>query len=241
VPITEVSVINVSIRVILAEPEKSGNIGAIARSMKNFDLEDMWIVNPKSPVDSEARAYAMHGLDILNSAKIVETLSHALKDIDMVVGTSSITATDTSNLSRSSITAEELAKKVSTSRGAIGIILGRESSGLNNQEVEMCDFIVTIPASRAYNVLNVATAASIIFYEIFKEKTTTRTVELAPESSKQRLLHLFDTVMIECDMQPHKRKLTQRALRNVISRSFISSREASLLIGAFRKAYSRLV
>ena len=60
-----------SVRVILLEPEKEGNIGSIARSMKNFDLDDLWIVNPKIAISGEARAYAMGGRDILESAKVV--------------------------------------------------------------------------------------------------------------------------------------------------------------------------
>lgn len=229
-----------AIRIILLEPEKAGNVGAVARSMKNFGLGDLWVVNPKVPINGEARAYAMRGLDVLNSARIVETLDEALKGVDVVAGTSSVTATSTSNLSRLSITADQLAKKISTSRGTVGIVFGRESSGLNNREVEACDFMVTIPASRPYNVLNIATAASIVFYEIFQSKAKEK-LELASRGSKQMLLQQFNRLVGRCDIQPHKRRLAERAFRNVISRSFISKREASLVLGVFRKASSKLV
>jgi TrmH family RNA methyltransferase len=228
------------VRVVLLEPEKPGNIGAIARSMRNFDLNDLWIINPKTRIDGDERAYAMRGLQILESARIVQSLDEALKDIHVVVGTSSVAARSSSNVSRVAITPKQLAERVSSAKGSIALVFGRESSGLTNQELDSCDFMVTIPASHDYNVLNVATAASIMFYEIF-HRTKARQDELASEASKQRLLIQFDRLTTKCEMQAHRRRLAQRALRNVVSRSFISRREASLLVGVFRKAVSRLV
>jgi tRNA/rRNA methyltransferase len=191
-------------------------------------------------MDGDARAYAMRGLEILESARIVTALDEALKDVNVVVGTSSVAATSSSNLSRASITPKQLAERAAGAKGMIAILFGRESSGLSNQELEACDFMVTIPASREYNVLNIASAASIIFYEIF-HRTTVKQRELASQSSKQRLLVQFDRLTGKCDLQPHRRRLAQRAFRNVISRSFISKREASLLVGVFRKTVSRLM
>ena len=227
------------IRVILLEPEKSGNIGSVARSMRNFDLGDLWIVNPKTRINGEARAFAMRGLPILESAKIVTSFDQALKDVDAVAGTSSVAARSSSNLSRVAITPKQLAERTSTSKGTLGIVFGRESSGLNNQEVEACDFMVTIPASREYNVLNIAVAASILFYELFHRKAVNQSGR-ASQPAKKRLLLQFDHLAAVSDLQPHKRRLAQRAFRNVISRSFISSREASLLVGIFRKASAKL-
>jgi tRNA/rRNA methyltransferase len=228
------------VRVVLLEPEKPGNIGAIARSMKNFDLDDLWIVNPKTRIEGDARAYAMRGLQILETARIVPTFDEALEDVHVVVGTSSVAAKSSSNVPRVAITPKQLAERVSSTKGSVALVFGRESSGLTNQELEACDFMVTIPASHDYNVLNVATAASIMFYEIF-HRTKARQDGLASEASKQRLLIQFDRLASKCETQSHRRRLAQRALRNVVSRSFISTREASLLVGVFRKAVSRLV
>lgn len=227
------------VRVILLEPETAGNIGAIARSMRNFDLNDLWIVNPKTALNGDARAFAMRGLPVLESARITTTLSQAIKDVDMVVGTSSITAKSSSNLSRIAITPRQLADRTKKNRGLLGIVFGRESSGLNNQEVDACDFMVTIPASKQYNVLNLATAASIIFYELFHGKTASGS-EIASRAAKKRLLVRFDHLAAVSSIQVHRRRLTQRAFRNVINRSMISRREASLLIGLFRKACGKL-
>lgn len=227
-------------RVILLEPETGGNIGAVARSMKNFGLNDLWIVNPKTPINSEAKAFAMKGLGILSSAKIVKKLNRALDGMDLVVGTSSVAATSRSNLSRVPITPSELAERIRRIKGHVGIIFGRESSGLNNQEVAECDLMVTIPANRAYNVLNLATAASIVFYELFHQKANPRSLDLASKETTQRLLDQFRRMVKGCTIPSHRHELSIRAFRNIISRSFITKREASLLLGVFRKANSKL-
>jgi TrmH family RNA methyltransferase len=229
------------VRIILVEPETAGNIGAVARSMKNFDLRDLWIVNPKTPLNIEARAFAMHGYDILAKARNVKKLNRALKGLDLVVGTSAIAATSRSNLARVPITPTQLAAKIHASKGSVGILFGRESSGLSNKEVEKCDFLVTIPASRTYNVLNLASAASIIFYELFQKRTRRIGPPIASEVVKVRMLSQFDQLVKRSGVQQHKRKLAQRSFRNVISRSFISRREASLLLGVLRRATAKLV
>jgi tRNA/rRNA methyltransferase len=233
-------VVQLTLRVVLLEPEKPGNIGSVARAMKNFGLGDLWVVHPKVQIDGESRAYAMHGLDILTSAHTVATLDEAIKNIDLVVGTSAVTARSTSNLSRIAVTPREFAANVAESKGRIALIFGRESSGLSNQEVEKCDFMVTIPASHDYNVLNVASAASIVFYELFQIRAQ-RKVELASVASKHRLLAEFSRLVRSSNLQPHKRKLAERAFRNIISRSFISKRETSLLVGVFRRSAAKLV
>ena len=230
-----------ALRVVLVEPEKAGNIGAVARSMKNFALSDLWIVNPKTPITMESRAFAMHGYDVLRNAKRTKTLKQALRGLDVVVGTSAIVATSRSNIMRVPITPLALARRISAFKGNVGIVFGRESSGLSNEEIERCDLLVTIPANRAYNVLNIASAASIIFYEIFQKRTTRPGPPLASEAVKDRLQMQFRRIVNRSGVQPHKRSLIQRSFRNVISRSFITSREASLLLGVFRRALAKLI
>jgi TrmH family RNA methyltransferase len=225
----------------MVEPEKSGNIGSIARSMKNFAQNDLWIINPKTQIDDEARAYAMHGVDVLISAKIRKTIDEAVKDVDLIVGTSSIVPSSPSNLARLPITPKDLAEKLSTVEGRAAIIFGREASGLNNREVEKCDLMVTIPANHEYNVLNLASATSIILYELFQMKNNTKHFQLATEMTRRHLLEQFDLALSLIQLQTHRRELARRAFRNLIARALISKREASLLLGVFRKLSTRMM
>jgi len=228
------------VRIILLEPENAGNIGSVARSMKNFDQDDLWIVNPKTPIDPQARALAMHGYDVLSSAKITQSLDRSLGGIDVIVGTTAVTAKSPTNVVRTAATPRELALALSTTRGNVALVFGRESSGLTNQEIEHCDLLVTIPASKTYNVLNISTAASIILYEIFLQERHGSGVTLATSTARQMLLEQFERLVNLSGTHLHKRRIAIRAFRNVTSRSFLSRREASLLIGVFRKASSKL-
>lgn len=204
--------------------------------MKNFDQRDLWIVNPKTSITVEAKAYAMHGADVLSSAKIVKRLDEALKTIDVVAGTTSVVARSASNLTRTPITPREFSERFMQTRGNLAIIFGRESRGLNNEEIERCDLIITIPASREYNVLNLAAAVSIILYELFQTTRQASDQRITTRLAKERLLAQFNELVSLSGTQTHKRKLATRAFRNLMSRSFISMRETSLLIGVFRRS-----
>jgi TrmH family RNA methyltransferase len=228
------------IRVILVEPESGGNIGSVARAMKNFDLDELWLVNPKARIDESARAMASHAVDVLEGSKIAGTLEEAIGDASLAIGTTSKPSFGRSNLRRAALAPDELARRLRGARGTVALIFGRESIGLTNEEVERCDCIVSIPASGEYPVLNVAAAAAIIFYEIRKAslgKWPQR--RIASRDIKRRLERQFLILAELAGIPSHRAELASRALRNVLSRSLATEREASLLLGVLRKASER--
>jgi tRNA/rRNA methyltransferase len=222
-------------RVVLVEPEKEGNIGSIARSMRNFGLTDLCLVSPKTPVGDEAYRYATKGRRILEKARIVQRLSDALRGVDRVVGTTAIVGTSSRNILRMTIDPGQLASRVAGTKDSVALLFGRESTGLNNRELQQCDIIVNIPASEDYNVLNVATAASIVFYELYKVKQM-RPCSLEPSQlSIDRLVSVFNQLADVADLPPHRERLADRAFRNVLAKSIISRREVSLIMGVLRR------
>lgn len=230
------------IRVILVEPEHEGNIGSIARVMKNFNLKDLWLVNPKVALGLEASVYAVNAQDILSSAMVVPALKEALLDVGMVVGTTAKVGWSTRNVLRTPIDPKLLSKQVSKKRTRVALLFGRESKGLSNRELNLCDLIVTIPTSPNYRTLNVAAAATIVFYELFAatlESDSMRKME-AEGAALHRVEDYFEEICKSLELTPHKQEITVRALRNVLQRSYVSRREASLLIGTMRKASRRL-
>jgi len=223
-------------RVILVQPEREGNIGSIARAMKNFGLTDLFMVSPRTPIGHEAYRYATHGKEILENAKIVKTLAGALKGVKHVVGTTAIASTSTRNLLRTAIDPEQLASRLTETGGSAALLFGRESSGLTNTELQQCDLIVTIPASEDYGTLNIATAASIVFYELFKVSSSGRSFRLEPsEQSVERLASIFSELAGVGDLPAHRKRLADRAFRNVLAKSLISRREVSLIMGVLRR------
>jgi TrmH family RNA methyltransferase len=223
-------------RVILVEPEKEGNIGSVARSMKNFGLTDLRLVSPKTAIGDEAYRYATRGQDILDTAKVFKTLPDALRDASHVVGTTAITGKSTRNLLRITIDSAQLAPRMAETTGSVALLFGRESSGLTNAELQQCNLIVNIPASDDYNVLNLATAASIVFYEIFKETRPAHAPSLQPSrQSLERLASIFLELAEAADIPAHRRRLADRAFRNVLAKSVVSRREVSLIMGVLRR------
>ena len=230
------------IRVVLVEPEYEGNIGSIARLMKNFELNDVCLVRPKTKLGETARAYAMHAQEILASARIVDDLPQALKGVSYLVGTTAVSGKRPSNLKRISVTPVEFAGIVAGTSRRVALLFGSESVGLSNKILGSCDLTVTIPASSNYRTLNVANAAAIVFYELFKaRRSAERTLmEEADKQDKDRMTGFFKKLSEEARVPPYKRVLAEKAFRNIIARTLISRREASLLSGILRKAADQI-
>jgi len=229
------------VRVVLVEPEREGNIGSVARLVKNFGLDELWLVNPKPELGIEAKAYAAHAKEVLERVAITTELDKAFDGVSFVVGTTAIHAKRPSNILRISITPEELAKKAVAIKGKMALLLGRESKGLSNEELNKCDIVVTIPSSPLYRTLNVASASAIILYELWKAKAEHPRgyFEEADQENRMRLTRLFDQFSRESGLPAYKRRLATKAFHNVISRAFISKREATLMMGVFRKICQR--
>src|SRR3989338_2567987 len=223
------------ISTILIEPETPGNIGAIARSMKNFDLKNIILINPKcGHLDKEALDRATHAKEILKNA-IIKDFPY-LKEFDYLIATTSQLGTDY-NIPRSPITPEQLAEKlakINLKNLSIGILIGRESSGLKNKEILAADFIVTIPSSKSYPTLNAAHAATIIFYEIFqkigKEKVNEHIIT-ATNIEKEIILQKEGNILDKMEFSTEEKKETQRRIwKRILGKSFMTKRDAYALL-----------
>jgi len=228
------------VRVVLVEPEHEGNIGLVARSMKNFGFNDLWLINPKVNLGSEAKALASKAQDLLSNIKVAERLEEALEDCDYIVATTATVGRNPSNLNRAHVTLREFGEKISGLNTKVAVLFGRESRGLTNDEISRCDLVVHIPTDPAYKTLNMAAAASITLYEISVAGKTHRKFEYASGEMRQRLLEVFEELSREVGLPPHRIRLAKKALRNVISRGPPSRREVSLILGTIRRATDKL-
>ena len=154
-----------NIRIILVRPRGSGNIGSIARAMKNMGQKELAIVGKARTRSFWARAMAVHGRPILENAKCYDTIRQAITDCALVVGT-----TCRSGLYRShSRTPREVAADIvaAARNGKVALIFGPEDHGLSNKDLEHCQLLMTIPTHPDYQSLNVAQAAVICLYELY--------------------------------------------------------------------------
>jgi tRNA/rRNA methyltransferase len=224
------------IRVVLIEPEIEGNIGFLARAMKNFGLKELYLVRPKTKIRDTARAFAAHAYDVLQNIVYTENVDEALQGVNTAVGTTSVKAKRNLNIRRNTIDVKKFTSNLITDY-SVGLLFGRESSGLTNKEADLCDFLLTIPTSPEYPTMNISHAATIVFYEVF----TTLTQDDgslnpgAKRREKEILIDYFIETATKAGLKKHKIALAKRSFRNVIGRSFLTSREATTLMGAYRK------
>jgi len=244
----------INITVILIEPENPGNTGAICRAMKNFDFEELILVGPTFDVDTtELRNRAKWANDLVDKIELIpkyteKVMKKLRKDFDYLIATTAKLGRDY-NILRSPITPAQLAERLSeiklksdkkSKKGInIGIVMGREGSGLTNEELELMDFTVTIPTSKKYGTMNLSHATTIILYEIFKkisEENITSHINPISEPERKQLMKLLDESMDKMYFLNEDKKDTQRIVwKKMISKSFLSKREAYALMGFLKK------
>src|SRR6267142_328557 len=179
-----------NLRIILVHPRGSGNIGSVARAMKNVGAGELAIVGKARTRSFWARAMAVHGREILADAKSYETLREAIADSTLVVGT-----TCRAGLYRShSQTPKEVAPTVvaALGKGKVALIFGPEEHGLSNKDLEHCQLLVTIPTHPEYQSLNVAQAAMICLYECYVASLAPAASDGIHRAEAEQIERLFD-------------------------------------------------
>ena len=228
------------ISVILVEPEHPGNIGAIARVMKNFGFSKLILINPKCEhLCSEAKNRSRHAKNILENALVSKKID-ILKKFDYKIATTSKLGDDY-NLLRTPLTPRELAVKLDSlniSKRKMALVFGRESCGLTNEELETMDFVVNIPTSK-YSALNLSHAVSVILYEIYQQKNLEqKNKQFTPISGTEIkvLSNIIDEIIKKQDYpSDEKRKIQKSVWKHIFTKSMLTKRESFALIGFFRK------
>lgn len=154
-----------NVRIVLVETSHPGNIGATARAMKNMCLERLCLVAPQRYPDAEATSRASGADDLLQDAGVFGSLDAALMGCRLVIGTSARQRSVTWPVLSPREAAEKLI--VEAHVGEVALVFGRESSGLSNEELDRCNFLVHIPTNVAYSSLNLAAAVQVLAYETY--------------------------------------------------------------------------
>ena len=229
------------IKIVLVNTSHPGNIGATARAMKNMGLTRLALVNPMEFPSGVAVGRAASALDVLERAEVVETLVEAIADCALVIGSSARSR----SLPWPMLTPEQSAEKlVKEGRSAqVALVFGREDSGLNNEELQLCHFHVQIPASSEYSSLNLAAAVMVLCYEIrravlWDEETAARVEddywdqERATVEQVEYFYEHLERVLVGIDFHDpdNPRQLMQR-MRRLFGRVRIDAMELNILRG----------
>jgi len=225
-----------NLRVVLVEPMYEGNVGSVARSMKNFGFHDLVLVNP-CQIEDFGLAMAAHARDVLQMARSVSNLQEALEGVSLVVGTTGKRLGEEQHHLRLHLRAPcldpaQLAEKLKGKEGEVALLLGREDCGLRNEELATCDLIVSIPTSQQYPVMNLSHAAAVLFYEL--SSVESGSVDLASRETLLLLLDRSKELLQEVSYPEHKQEFTLLMLRRIFGRAALTEREARTLLGVIK-------
>ncbi len=251
--------------VILVEPLYQGNVGAVARSMTNFGLEELLLVNPCELGDVAFRR-AKHGRSLLETAEHHPDFASAAARVDFLVATTGIRTSNPKDHTRVHQGPDDLCRLLAGQMERdirVGLVFGRENFGLSNAELRLCDLVVSIPTNKTYPILNLSHAVTILCYELFKglfsgqrqhpraELAESLQVGKLPEEEEEVLrgreelfvglfLEKFKTVLELAQIPEHKLETTCVAMRRVLGRSFITEWEYHRLMGFLSKVERKL-
>ena len=229
---------NIDYDVVLIEPKIEGNIGAIARLCNNFYANELILVSPQvGHLSAETKNRAKHSIDFLENAKIFNSLKEIRDEYSVLIGTSA-KAGKTYNVLRQPVYPWNLHEITIPTDCKIGIVFGREDRGLSNEEIGLCDFLVTIPTPGQHKVMNISHATAIVLYEFWKRITDAESVDSDAISSsykeKEILFNLFNEITDSLSYEDYRKPIVQHTFRTVINRSFTSKEEIHSMIGMFK-------
>lgn len=226
---------------ILVRPVYLGNIGSVARLMKNFGFANLRLVDaPRNYKDAEARKMSVGAFDILKTSETFSTLPEAIQDMHVVMATSS---GQQRNLPLLTLT--EAVNKTSEAgpNNKIAIVLGDERNGLSNEELHQCHLITRIETNPQFPSLNVAQAACVIAYEFSKictsyiQRQTSGSLSTLPSAQEQnQLFELIAELLDDVEFtRTFNKSLTIKQLRSFYHRALPTKRENDLLRGVMHK------
>ncbi|MCL2410562.1 MAG: RNA methyltransferase [Treponema sp.] len=219
------------IRVVLSGVSESGNVGAVCRAMKNMGLSQLHLI-PAHPLSLDTiRQRAVNANDIWENSRIFNSLEEAIADCSIVVGTTCRRGHKRKSIS---MTPHDLARWLAESQGLAAIVFGNERTGLETEELELCNFASHIPVSQACPSLNLSHAVQIYAYEFFMAMEKQRPVkgEWTPMNQAE-IDSLTGKITDElADIGFYKkpnRDYQTRFLHDVIARAGLAEREGRYL------------
>ena len=236
------------IRIVLVNTSHPGNIGAVARAMKNMCLTDLVLVDPvRYPEEAEvafSRASGAH--DLLSASRKVETLAEAIGDCQLVIGTSARQRTV-----RWPVVDPRECASLAAGRAASGsqvaLLFGRERSGLTNEELALCHYLVQIPTNPDYSSLNVAMAVQVIAYELMmaslggEGRDTEQRETITAGQFEGFVRHLEETMGVIGFTDERSSDKLVRRLRRLFLRADMEPDEMNILRGIFKAAQEHRV
>jgi len=223
---------------ILARPQLGENIGSTARALKNFNIPNLRIVNPRCEwPNQKATDTSVGAKNILKTAKIYNSLEESIGNLDIVFASTARIR----KINKKIISITDFTKKIKKNK-KIGILFGPEASGLSNDELSYADYLVTIPTNKNFTSLNLSHSAILFCYQLYqhfsKKKIGLVSSYKSSNASKSEINKFLSFIIAGLDnkgfLQPaHKRQSMIRNINNIFHRINLSEQEIRILLGIF--------
>ena len=214
-----------------------GNIGAAARAMNNMCFTQLVLVEPKCPIGEIAYARASGANSILDNRTVVPDLKTAIADCELVIGSTARLR----SLQWPQLQPREMVPQIATlgEQATTALVFGREHSGLTNEEIQCCNYVVSIPTNPDFSSLNVASAVQVLCYEIFSSlaeiaplPVTDEKEQVATSADLEGYLEHLQQVLETTDfIDPEKPGLIMQRLRRLYLRCAMNKNEVNILRG----------
>lgn len=237
------------VAVVLVGVTHPGNLGAICRTMLNYGFDDLRLVKPKcSPEDGETRARAKHASRLLDELSVHQTIASATKDCSVVVGTSGKREVGEKTLFRHYLFPWDMVERLSNSGGRAAIVFGEEGKGLSSDDLQNCDFFVTLPTWEGYPIANLSHAVGAVVYEIHRTRVLDQQgqdpgmpdiVPLTPSlepAVREALVNAIDQFANGSSASSERRLSVAQTLRRTLLKGSPSTDECTRMIGALVEA-----
>lgn len=229
-----------NIHFILVRPQLGENIGAAARSLKNFNFENLRLISPRDSWPNKSATYtAVEAKDIIHKAKVFLNTDQAVADLDCVFATTSRSRSVNKQIVDLS-KAVKIIKKLSISNKKTGIFFGPEASGLSNDDLINANYLVNIPTSNKFKSLNLSHAVTIFAFELFisqkKFEPIVKNLYRSEDAKKSEVNAFLDFMISHLDkvgfLKPAEKKQQMiRSVKNIFHRSSLSTQEIRTLSG----------
>ena len=223
--------------IFLVNTQLPENLGAVTRAMQNFNFRKLSLISPEFSLDHEKIRPVSAGADlVLNNIKIFDDFDSAIKKINILVGTSNRNR----SIKQKEIDFNELIKLLYNTETKVGIVFGPERSGLDNNHIALCDYVLKIKTNNNFSSINLSHAVIIVCYEISKYLNEENPEKKSNNAAKKEDLLNF-LVLLEEDLEAKKfflvqerKKIMVQKIRNIFNKLELSGDDIKILIGIFK-------
>ena len=222
-----------NVSVLLVNPLQPGNVGAVARAMKNMGLRNLKLVGDMDVSALECRKMAMHASDLLDQVRIFDSFEAAVETTQLLVGTTSVRGRRRRTRVHTAREMTEIIREYAASQ-KVCLVFGPERKGLSEDQLARCQYLVTIPASSEFPTLNLAQSVMIMAYELYATESRGEAVsmDLASQGEKDAMFqHMQDTLTEIGFLSQSTPEHIMRAIRRFLGKSDLTAKDVQIIRG----------